>query len=249
MTDGTDEHISIQSVTSDSKTNEISEHTDGLLQLNYKQARVLRAICGAFIGELDVDELDKLCETETKVTKEGDERVREFGKLDVSKKDDFLDRIIDQLSKSVLPHKMSEIESLLKRLSNRGVSTYRMTSSMKAFNELGQKQREAIVSKWSTSQIAANRQIFGILYHLTCVAFWSDPYGLYPVIGYPGPDPEATGPKCQERTFPEYEFVEITDETKELNYDIVVVGSGAGGSVIAARLARMTGNSVLLIEK
>ncbi|CAG8475406.1 7928_t:CDS:2 [Acaulospora colombiana] len=249
----TDERNSIHSRTSrtsDVKTDETTEPTSGdQLQLNYKQAKALRAICSTFIGELDETELDQLCQAEVMTSGKKDEKIREFGKLDVSRSDEFFDRIISRLSQSVTSRQLAEIKLLLKRLSSRGVSGYGLTGSTKAFFELDQKQREAIVSKWSTSPSANNRRIFRILSHLVCTLFWSDAHDLYPLIGYPGPDPEAVGPRYRERTFPEYEFVEITNETTELNYDILIIGSGAGGSVIAARMARMTGNSVVVIEK
>src|SRR5205085_20492 len=68
-------------------------------------------------------------------------------------------------------------------------------------------------------------------------------------IGYPGADPEANGSRFTSRTFPEYNFLEISQEISEIKeFDTIIIGSGAGGSVAAARLSRM-GYNVLVLEK
>ena len=69
-------------------------------------------------------------------------------------------------------------------------------------------------------------------------------------IGYPVVDLEINSKRFTSKinSFPIYEFIEIPKEGCELNFDVVVIGSGAGGGVIAAELAKV-GNSVLILEK
>ncbi|RHZ52394.1 hypothetical protein Glove_461g66 [Diversispora epigaea] len=251
----TEEQISVHSTAdSDFRSSEISiGYSDGhILRLNDKQIRALKAICGTFIGELEEEsQLDELCATQTNLMIKYENKIREFGKFDVKNQEDFLNKIIDRLSK-IPSNKLTEVKSNLKRLGGKGgANSYRLTGSMKPFHELGQRQRESIMSKWSTSHSSSIRQMFKLFSYLVCTTFWMDPYDFYPTIGYPGIDPELlkSEGKARFNKFPNYEFIEIDEDVTELKFDIVIVGSGAGGSVMAARLARMTGNSVLVIEK
>ena len=67
---------------------------------------------------------------------------------------------------------------------------------------------------------------------------------IWEVIGYPGP---ATLPPTAAQAPKRITVEEITGNTSELSADVVIVGSGAGGSVIAARAAQ-AGLSVLILE-
>ncbi|CAG8440726.1 10231_t:CDS:2 [Diversispora eburnea] len=249
----TEERISVHSTISQADSEISFGYSDGnMLRLNDKQIRALKAICGTLIGELEEEsQLDELCTTQTNLMIKYENKIREFGKFDVRNQKDFLDKIIDRLSK-IPSNKLAEVKSNLKRLGGKGgTNSYRLTGSMKPFHELGQRQREAIISKWSTSHSPSIRQMFKLFSYLVCTTFWMDPYDFYPMIGYPGIDPELSSSEGKARfnKFSDYEFIEIDEDVTELKFDIVIIGSGAGGSVIAARLARMTGNSVLVIEK
>jgi len=67
---------------------------------------------------------------------------------------------------------------------------------------------------------------------------------IWEVIGYPGP---VTSPPTLAQAPKRIKTEEFTDGITELSADVVIVGSGAGGSVIAARAAQ-AGLSVLILE-
>ncbi|CAB4477256.1 uncharacterized protein OCT59_016398 [Rhizophagus irregularis] len=218
--------------------------------LTENQIKVLRAFCGTLIGELNEIELMILLNTNSSVVKKFPEKVKEFGKFDLSQQINFTDRIIDRLLKSAPPYKLKQISSVLKNLSStkKSLINSKILSIQKPFHELTQKQREHTFIKWSTSQYASVRKIYKSFTMLICATFWLNPYNFNPVIGYPGADPEANGSRFSSRNFPKYNFLEISDHDSDIKeFDTIIIGSGAGGSVVAARLARM--ENVLVIEK
>ncbi|CAG8665553.1 16307_t:CDS:2 [Cetraspora pellucida] len=239
----TDEKNSLYggSQSSDAKSIDIYDEN---LHLAEKQKKIFLAICGVFISELNGKEFDVYMNTKTytNVPKNAN-NIKEFGQINFESKDDFSARLFDRLQKTTHPHQFARISSMLKKMCSK-MTSYSMTNSpTKLFYELSLEQRAAAVAKWSTSQKASIRQFYRTISYVARTAFWLNPYGIYPAIGYPGPDPEKNGPRFKGRTFPEYEFIKITEDTNDLEFDVVIIGSGAGGSVAAAR------NSVLVIEK
>ncbi|CAG8582706.1 1539_t:CDS:2, partial [Racocetra fulgida] len=239
----TDEKHSLHdgSQSSDVKSIDIYDENFHLVE---KQRKIFLAICGVFISELNGTDLDIYTNTKTYTNApKSVDKIKEFGQINFEDKDDFSARLFNRLRKTIPPHQFARISSMLKKMCSR-MTSYSMTNSpTKLFYELSLQQRAAAVAKWSTSQKASIKQFYKTISFLARSAFWLNPYNLYPAIGYPGPDPEINGPRFKGRTFPEYEFIKITEDTKDLEFDVVIVGSGAGGSVAAAR------NSVLVIEK
>lgn len=115
------------------------------------------------------------------------------------------------------------------------------------FSRLAQDRREAALIGLSDSRVPQKRALFQALKGAATLAYYMTPgptgrSPLWDAIGYPGPlGPLATAPAPALQ--PLTPFAPL-----ELDCDVVVVGSGAGGGTAAAVLAE-AGHSVVVLEK
>jgi choline dehydrogenase-like flavoprotein len=115
------------------------------------------------------------------------------------------------------------------------------------FASSSQEEREAFLLRWCDSEDVMQRAAFQALRKLTTILYYTLPWqgeGKNPVdaaLGYPGPHGRL--PDAPPKTI---EPLEITGDT-ELDCDVVVVGSGAGGGTAAGVLA-LAGLDVVVVE-
>ncbi len=115
------------------------------------------------------------------------------------------------------------------------------------FASLPQDERERALLSWCDSEDVTRRAAFQALRKLTMVMYYSMPWqgeGPNPVdeaIGYPGPHG-----KLKDAPPKTIKPLEISEDT-ELDCDVVIVGSGAGGGTAAGVLAK-EGLDVVVIE-
>ncbi len=117
------------------------------------------------------------------------------------------------------------------------------------FSRLDPASRERYLQGWRDSPVALKRTAFQAVKRLTLFLAYAsvDPSGNNPswdAIGYPGPHHESAVPTPEILRLGPMAF----DSDSRLSCDVVIVGSGAGGSVIADSLAR-SGFKVVVLEQ
>ncbi|KAF9114968.1 hypothetical protein BGX27_009296 [Mortierella sp. AM989] len=212
--------------------------------LNEEQIKVVYAIIDVFIPELSGKELEDFVRVNSNGT--NDEALRAFGKSGIM--NEKVGEIVVAKIHSLPAEKIEELGMVFKILSTR-VGTLALGGTYGDFASLTRAQRTQIINSWNNSMITKLRILARALMSLASISFYSQPNdAVHKAIEYPGPDPEMHSERFSAKTFPVYDFIQVPPEGIELSFDVVIVGSGAGGGVMAAELSQ-AGKRVLVIEK
>ncbi|KAG0032660.1 hypothetical protein BGZ82_006451 [Podila clonocystis] len=208
------------------------------------QIKVIIAIIDTYIPELTGKELDDFVREHSNGT--NNEDLIAFAKAGVVNQK-VADIVVEKLL-SLPPEKIEELGMVFKVLSSK-VGTLALGGTYAEFASLSREQRTKIVTAWHHSMITKIRIFARALLSLSAIAFYTQPNEIiHKAIGYPGPDPEMHSDRFTAKAFPQYDFIQVPPQGLEITYDVVIVGSGAGGGVMAAELSK-AGKRVLVIEK
>ncbi|HEY6854042.1 MAG TPA: GMC family oxidoreductase N-terminal domain-containing protein, partial [Gemmatimonadales bacterium] len=155
------------------------------------------------------------------------------------------ERVAQQVARLPRAADQAELLQLLGLMQNR-IANVVLGGVATPFTALDRLARERYLRGWATSRLPAKRKAFQALKRLTTVAYYTavDERGRNPswaALGYPGPIEPA--PQVAKPIRP----LAVAGDTV-LDCDVVVVGSGAGGGVVAGELAAQ-GKDVVVLEK
>jgi choline dehydrogenase-like flavoprotein len=194
--------------------------------LTDRQRDALRAICDAFVPALPADE-------------------DPHGFWARTASDLGVDAAIVELMGALPKAQRVELARLLDVLAS-PLLGLTWAGPMQPITALSQSQRETLLQRWACHPVPQLRQAFLSLKKLNGMLFYAlaepgRPNPNWPAIGYPGPVVATSAPAPGLRVLRPEGDVTLTCDT-------VVVGSGAGGGVVAGELAE-AGEEVIILEK
>jgi hypothetical protein len=162
------------------------------------------------------------------------------------------DYVIEFLSNTIDTKKRADLSAVLNFLSTKSGS-FLLTGHWSPLAKLNREQREQVMLSWRTSSFQAFRTLFAS-FSLLCLfnsyKVTNSPLGK--CIGYDSANGDQFFENHEDYNpvqHPRIPMMSTAEATRNnLEFDVIVVGSGAGGGVVAAELS-LAGYSVLVVEK
>eukprot|EP00928_Gymnodinium_smaydae_P071062 TRINITY_DN54744_c0_g1_i1.p1 TRINITY_DN54744_c0_g1~~TRINITY_DN54744_c0_g1_i1.p1 ORF type:complete len:734 (+),score=130.03 TRINITY_DN54744_c0_g1_i1:49-2250(+) len=233
--------------------------------LSDTQRRTLVALCDAFVPALESKETADVVAAQARARRaagvdDASAKVEAFCRCSASDLGvaDFVERNID---KHLPADAARDVRLLLSALSSR-IGMVALCGTFTPFADLDRAGREAALLALCNSRFATKRKAYLGLKGLVLVkAFGQGSVSssgqlqnnsTWAALGYAGPESaERAAAETEKAGRPEHEFDMMNAEIKGdslLECDVVIVGSGCGGAVVAAELAA-AGHRVIVLEK
>lgn len=207
----------------------------------FECAGVIKGKRLAFLSESERQTLERICDTLAPAFPDGDTALWRIGAADLdltANLETALERVSDPLSLAQLKLLLTLFENSV--YNGVGVGIWR------SFESMTREQREAALFAWANSRIPQARMTFQSIKRLALALF----YSLSP-DGQPNPalaSVQYAIPRFETPAYPPpIRPLEIHAPTT-LTADVLVIGSGAGGGVIAGELSA-AGADVIVVEK
>ncbi|KAI8883540.1 long-chain fatty alcohol dehydrogenase [Backusella circina FSU 941] len=215
------------------------------IEFSDSQKATLESILDTFIAPLTKAEEDALVQKLSATHSE--DTVRNYARISNSSIKSF-EAVNDFINHAVVAEKRRELLLLLSLLSTKA-GTFALTGHFDEFKNLPHVDREKVFLNWKDSFLPQLRLIYKTFHSLAC----------YPVYGahsevvsdamkYRLPDLEENHDELYEHTPEKLNMLAAEDIKSDTVFDTIIIGSGAGGGVVASKLAA-AGKSVLVIEK
>jgi choline dehydrogenase-like flavoprotein len=186
-----------------------------------------------------------LCDTLVPRVQGGPDGFLSRAATDIHVDDDIIQIVGDYLAAD----QQADFHRLLRTVENPLLNLV-LTGRPSRFSRLSSEARERYLLGWARSRLPVKRQGFHAVKRLTEFLFYAKLLdgGRNPnwgAIGYDGPDDAERARHCHPEELRIVPFVPQRETT--LQADVCVVGSGAGGAVVAAKLAQ-AGYRVIVLE-
>lgn len=131
-----------------------------------------------------------------------------------------------------------------------------LTGHFSTFVELPIQRREQILSHWATSPLALKRSLFSAFVTLPITQIYTRSRYIQNLLGYPAEgEPRIESDSGRRKPSYPFNFIQLnplspidSPPVELLEADVVIIGSGAGGSVVSSLVAK-AGYRTLVIEK
>lgn len=206
------------------------------------------ALADAFLGPVSIESLVSAVPSYTLRDLSYESALKKFATDKPSNyKDSFKEDICKTLLPSLSPDSFAAVQQALNMLNNR-VTCLLLTGYSQAFKNLSTAQREAIIKGWSTSWIPSYRLLFRTFLAISTLPYIHVSDLCAQIMRSPFRNPYLNDPqRFMQKEFYRYSMI-TQQELAQSSFDVVIIGSGSGAAVSAARLAQ-AGFSVLVLER